>query len=102
MGSAARCMATPRTSGCRWKRRRRALAAVVVGLLMLAVCANLGGLLLVKAAARQEEIGVRLTLGVTRLRLVRQLMTESLVLASLGGLAGFALALFAIEWIPSV
>ncbi|MEA2602751.1 MAG: hypothetical protein QOF89_3743 [Acidobacteriota bacterium] len=78
------------------------LASAVVGLLMLVVCANLGGLLLVKAAARQEEIGVRLTLGVTRLRLIRQLMTESLVLAGLGGVAGFALALFAIEWIPGI
>lgn len=83
-------------------QRPLVLAAVVVGLLMLVVCANLGGLLLVKAAARQEEIGVRLTLGVTRLRLVRQLLTESLVLASLGGLAGFVLALFAIEWIPGI
>jgi predicted permease len=83
-------------------QRPLVLAAVVVGLLMLVVCANLGGLLLVKAAARQEEIGVRLTLGVTRLRLVRQLLTESLVLASLGGLAGFVLALFATEWIQGI
>jgi len=73
------------------------LASVLVGLLMLVVCANLGGLLLVKAAARQEEIGVRLALGVTRGRLVRQLLTESLVLALLGGTAGFVLALFAID-----
>ena len=73
------------------------LAAVLVGLLMLVVCANLGGLLLVKAAARQEEIGVRLALGVTRGRLVRQLLTESLALALLGGTAGFVLALFALD-----
>src|SRR5436305_2910927 len=73
------------------------LASVLVGLLMLVVCANLGGLLLVKAAARQEEIGVRLALGVTRGRLVRQLLTESLALALLGGTAGFVLALFAID-----
>jgi putative ABC transport system permease protein len=78
------------------------LASAVVGLLMLVVCANLGGLLLVKAAARQEEIGVRLALGVTRLRLVRQLLTESLALAVLGGAAGFAMALFAVEWIQDI
>ncbi|HEX4962755.1 MAG TPA: ADOP family duplicated permease [Thermoanaerobaculia bacterium] len=78
------------------------LAGLVVGLLMLVVCANLGGLLLVRAAARQEEIGVRLTLGVTRLQLLRQLLTESLVLAGLGGAAGFALALFAIDSIQGI
>ncbi|HSS77188.1 MAG TPA: ABC transporter permease [Thermoanaerobaculia bacterium] len=73
------------------------LASVLVGLLMLVVCSNLVGLLLVKAAARQEEIGVRLALGVTRGRLVRQLLVESLTLALLGGAAGFILALFAID-----
>ncbi|HSS52406.1 MAG TPA: ABC transporter permease, partial [Thermoanaerobaculia bacterium] len=72
------------------------LASVLVGLLMLVVCANLVGLLLVKAAARQEEIGVRLALGVTRGRLVRQLLTESLTLGMLGGAAGFVMALFAL------
>ncbi len=78
------------------------LASVLVGLLMLVVCANLGSLLMVKAAARQEEIGVRLVLGVTRGRLVRQLLTESLVLALLGGAAGFVLALFVIESIEGL
>ncbi len=79
------------------------LASILVGLLMLVVCANLVGLLLVKAAARQEEIGVRLALGVTRGRLVRQLLTESLTLGMLGGAAGFVMALFArdaIEGLP--
>jgi predicted permease len=78
------------------------LASVLVGLLMLVVCANLVGLLLVKAAARQEEIGVRLALGVTRGRLVRQLLTESMTLAVLGGAAGFVLALFAIDAIQGL
>ncbi|HEY9422140.1 MAG TPA: ADOP family duplicated permease, partial [Thermoanaerobaculia bacterium] len=73
----------------------------LVGLLMLVVCANLGGLLLVKAAARQEEIGVRLALGVTRGQLVRQLLTESVALSLLGGIAGFLLSLFVVDVIRS-
>lgn len=73
------------------------LLAVIACLLMLVVCANLGGLLLVRAAWRQDEIGVRLALGVTRGRLVRQLLAESLALALVGGGAGFILSLFAMD-----
>jgi predicted permease len=73
------------------------LLSLVTALLMLVLCANLGGLLLVKTAARQEEIGVRLALGVTRGRLVRQLLTESVALALLGGGAGFLMALFVVD-----
>jgi predicted permease len=74
-----------------------ALLAGVVGLLMLVVCANLGGLLLVRAAARQEEIGVRLALGVTRGQLVGQLLAESVTLSLAGGFVGFMLSLWAVE-----
>jgi predicted permease len=78
------------------------LASALVGLLMLVVCSNLVGLLLVKAAARQEELGVRLALGVTRGRLFRQLLAESLTLGMLGGAGGFIMALFSIKAIQGL
>ncbi len=74
-----------------------ALLSSLVGLLMLVVCANLGSLLLVKAAARQEEIGVRLALGVTRGQLVRQLLAESITLSLAGGTVGFTLSLWTVD-----
>jgi predicted permease len=76
----------------------------VVAAILLIVCVNLATLLLVRASARRQEVAVRLTLGASRWRVVRQLMTETLLLAIFGGIGGAILAWWGKDfmlWLPA-
>lgn len=81
-------------------RRSATILSVVVVVILLIVCANVANLMLSRAATRRKEISVRLSMGASRARLVRQLLTESLLLSVLGGAFGILVGYWSRQLLP--